>query len=78
MNVARELPFSGIMRMLKSSVFFHGLLRGYKTGDKADVCLLPQSPISLHHPIRSGIFVTTSSFMIMSLVSHQLQEKNNK
>lgn len=38
------LPCSGITGMLKSSVFFHGPLRGYKTDDKTDVCLLPQSP----------------------------------
>lgn len=75
------LPRPSITGMLKMSVFFHGPLRGYKTDDKADVCLLPQSPqqvISLLHPIPTNLFVTIFLFMIPFLVSHILQEKENK
>lgn len=75
------LPCSRLMRMLKSSVFFYGPLRGYKTDDKTDVCLLPlshQKVISLLHPIPTDLFVTISSFMTPFLVSHVLQEKENK
>lgn len=75
------LPCSSVMGMLKSSVFFYGPLRGYKADDKTDVCLLPQSHqkvISLLHPIPSDLFVTVSSFIVLYLVSHVLQEKENK
>lgn len=49
------LPCSSIMKMLKSSVFFRGPLRGHKTGDKADVCLLSQS----HPSVFSTLFQVT-------------------
>lgn len=78
------LPFPSIVEKLKRSVFAHRLLRGYETDDSIDICLLSQSQlkvISLLHCIfyiPSDLFVTVSPFVTPFIVSHILQEKENK